>query len=200
MFVSRVCRAQPTGGGLQSRPSQTFALGWKPRRRVHEGGLMLLARPLQAVRTHRPLVSCVPASAVGRTRPTRVTALDHRRLSPGPPHPGHTQTLAREDSARESGGTVQPISEAAPSPGQGSPGLQTVSGKLALPMLSARDQGTGPGVPPSAYPCRWHPARHPHLQGQRAPPCVKVSRSGPQGESTIWENPIWGGIGGFWLL
>lgn len=55
---------------------------------------MLRARPLQAIRTSVPRVPCPRLRFLGRTRPTRVTALDHRRLSPGPPHLGHTQTLA----------------------------------------------------------------------------------------------------------
>lgn len=69
---------------------------WRPEAQTQgsQDGLMLRARPLQAIRTSVPRVPCPRLRFLGRTRPTRVTALDHRRLSPGPPHLGHTQTLA----------------------------------------------------------------------------------------------------------
>ena len=84
----------PQAGSLQSRPSQTFPLEAGSPDPGGQGGLPLQAQPLQAVRTPAPCVLCPHLLFLGRTRPTHVTSLDHRRLAPGPPHPGHTQTLA----------------------------------------------------------------------------------------------------------
>lgn len=153
----------PRAGGLQSRPSQTFArrLGSPD---AAEGG-PAAGTSLQAVRT--PASFCVPASALGRTRPTRdrlrppslSQALPTRVTPRHTGHAGLSPWSLGHSSAHKRGGPQVPA---------GSPGSQTVSAKLALLMLSAWDQAQvlGPSLLPT---CRWHLARHPHLRDNEAP-------------------------------
>lgn len=144
LFVSASAEHSPRAGGLQSRPSQTFALRLEAQTQGSQGGLMLLARPPPG-RPHRPRSVSPPPLRSDQAHPC--DRPDHRPPSPGLPTRVTLRHSPRRTPARESGGTVQPINEAAPSPGQGSPGSQTVSSQAGSPDAQCLGSGHRQGRP-----------------------------------------------------